>query len=91
MTTINLPLFSGLLATSTAAQVAAPEEMPAKMPSSLANLRAVAPAFSLVTWIISSTASGLYTSGTNPAPMPWILCDPGLPPDNTGEAMAPPQ
>ena len=26
------------------------------------------------------------TSGTNPAPIPWILCGPGLPPERTGES-----
>ena len=26
------------------------------------------------------------TWGKNPAPIPWILCGPGTPPDNTGEA-----
>ena len=25
-------------------------------------------------------------AGTKPAPMPWILCGPGLPPDSTGES-----
>ena len=36
-TTINFPLFSGLAATCNAANAAAPDEMPAKMPSSRAN------------------------------------------------------
>jgi hypothetical protein len=26
------------------------------------------------------------TPGTKPAPMPWILCGPGLPPDSTGDS-----
>jgi hypothetical protein len=26
------------------------------------------------------------TSGTKPAPMPWILCGPGWPPERTGES-----
>ena len=25
------------------------------------------------------------TSGTNPGPIPWILCGPGMPPESTGE------
>jgi len=25
------------------------------------------------------------TAGTKPAPMPWILCGPGLPPESTGD------
>ena len=28
------------------------------------------------------------TSGTNPAPIPWILCGPALPSDNTGDVAA---
>jgi len=32
----------------------------------------------------SSYTLVLSTPGTNPAPMPWILCGPGPPPDSTG-------
>ena len=62
-----------------------PDEMPASMPSSLASRRAVTPASSFLTRITSSIRSARSTSGTNPAPMPWILCGPGLPPERTGE------
>src|SRR2546426_8570746 len=51
--TIILPLFSGRFATSMAAQTLAPEEMPARMPSSLARRRAIAKESSLVTWMHS--------------------------------------
>ena len=59
--------------------------MPARIPSSLASLLAVAFASSSFTCTTSSIRSTLSTSGTNPAPIPWILCGPGLPPESTGE------
>ncbi len=34
----------------------------------------------------SSYTSVLRTPGTKPAPMPWILCGPGAPPERTGES-----
>ena len=36
--------------------------------------------------MIWSTAAALYVFGMNPAPIPWILCGPGLPPERTGES-----
>ena len=86
MTTTSFPAFSGRRATSKAAQTAAPEEIPAKMPSSRASLRAVAPASSSFTTMISSINSVFKTGGMKPAPMPWILCGPGRPPERTGLA-----
>ncbi len=47
------------------------------MPSSRASRRAISKASSLVTWTTSSMISVFSTSGTKPAPMPWILCGPG--------------
>lgn len=46
---MSLPAFSGLLARRTAASMAAPEEIPMNMPSSLAQRRAMAMAASLAT------------------------------------------
>ena len=73
MTTIVFPSFSGRLASSNPAQVAAPDEIPVKIPSSLASLNKVAPASSSFTGITSSTRSTSKTSGTKPGPIPWIL------------------
>ena len=36
--------------------------------------------------ITSSSSSRLSTAGTKPAPIPWILCGPGVPPDSTADA-----
>ena len=47
ITTISLPAFSGRLATCSAAQAAAPDEMPTSRPSSVARLRAMSNASSL--------------------------------------------
>src|SRR5215472_4241831 len=52
-TTINFPAFSGRLPTSTAATVAAPDEIPINNPSSSAKRRAILIASSLETWITS--------------------------------------
>ena len=86
MVTITLPRFSGRPATRTAAATLAPELMPARMPSSLARRRAQVKASSLVT--VSTPLSRLVSRflGMKPAPMPWILCGPGLPPEMTGES-----
>src|ERR1017187_10530467 len=83
-TTINLPACLGSRATFTAACTAAPEEMPTSRPSSLSSRRAMAKASSLVTWTTSSISSVFSTPGTNPAPIPWILCAPAAPPESTG-------
>ena len=53
-------------------------EMPQVMPSSLWSRRAISIASSLETVTISSTSDRSSTSGLKPAPMPWILCGPGL-------------
>ena len=39
------------------------------------------------TWTISSSRSVRSTFGTKPAPIPWILCGPGAPPESTGESV----
>ncbi len=56
------------------------------MPSSLARRRAMANASLLLIWITSSSTSVCRFCGMKPAPMPWILCGPGLPPLITGES-----
>lgn len=38
----------------------------------------------ICTWIVSSRISRFRFFGMKPAPIPWILCAPGLPPDMTG-------
>jgi hypothetical protein len=84
MVTIVFPLFSGRFASSIAAHTFAPEEMPARIPSSFASRRAIAKASSFVTWMHSVICACPPSSfrcrlfGTNPAPVPWILCGPGL-------------
>jgi hypothetical protein len=51
---------------------------PQRMPSSRARRRAIAMASSLETWSPPRRrARGRGSSGTKPAPMPWILCGPG--------------
>lgn len=85
MAIILFPLFSGLLASSKAAQVAAPDEIPAKIPSFLARLSKVSPASSSLTGIISSIKSVFRILGTNPAPIPWILWGPFSPLANVCE------
>src|ERR1017187_2707701 len=71
-TTISLPAFSGRGATWTAAQTAAPDEMPTSSPSSRAIRRAMSNAASFCTVRISSMRSSSRTTGTKPAPIPWI-------------------
>ena len=87
MTTIVLPAFSGRLATSSAAQTVAPDEMPPRMPSSAPRRRAVATAWSMfdVDDLVVD-ARGRGSSGTKFAPMPWILCGPGAPPLRMGDS-----
>ncbi len=53
-----------------AAATAAPQEIPARMPSSRASRRAYSIASSLLTCSISSTSDRSRLSGTKPAPMP---------------------
>ncbi len=56
------------------------------MPSSLQSRRAISPASSFFTTIVSSMTLVSSVFGTNPGPQPWILCGPGLPPEMTGES-----
>lgn len=53
-----------------AATTAAPEEMPHRMPSSLARRRAISMLSRLLTRTTSSKIVVSSTLGTNPAPMP---------------------
>ena len=81
-----LPLYSGRFASCRAAQSAAPEEMPTSTPSSLPTAFPTAKASSLATGITSSYTPVFRTSGTKPAPMPWILWGPAVPFVSTGES-----
>ena len=45
------------------------------------------PPLPVLTRTISFSRSMRSTEGMNPAPMPWILCGPGLPPDSTGDSV----
>ena len=45
---------------------------------------AMSMAASLLIWMISSMMPVSRMPGMKPAPMPWILCGPGLPPLSTG-------
>ena len=83
---MRFPLFSFLLATWTDASTAAPLLMPQKTPSSLAIRRAMSMASSPEIWITSSKSDVSAFPGMKPAPMPWILCGPGFPPDKTGDS-----
>ena len=76
--TRSFPWFSGRDATFTEAATAAPQEMPQVMPSSRWSRLAISTASSFVTCTTSSTTPRSRTSGLKPAPMPWILCGPGL-------------
>ena len=64
----------------------APVLIPAKTPSSRASRRPHSNASSFVTVITPLNSDVSRFFGTNPAPMPWILCGPGLPPLMTGES-----
>mmetsp|Transcript_28868 Transcript_28868/g.60631 ORF Transcript_28868/g.60631 Transcript_28868/m.60631 type:complete len:206 (-) Transcript_28868:456-1073(-) len=86
MATMRLPFISGRLPTRMAATTAAPEEMPTSTPSSLARRRAMAMASPDSTCTTSSTMAMSQLPGTNPAPMPCILCGPGFPPERTGDS-----
>ena len=37
-------------------------------------------------WITSFTNERSQLSGIKPAPMPWIICGPGGPPERTGDS-----
>ena len=81
-------MFSGLLATSNAACTAAPDDIPASIPSFCANAIVPLPASSSVTVIISSITSRSVVSATNPGLIPCILCEPFSPPLSTGDDAA---
>ena len=53
---------------------AAPDEIPAKIPSSFDKILAPSYASLLDTYVISSTYSFLRLFGVKLAPIPWILC-----------------
>src|SRR5208283_2210712 len=84
ITTISLPAFSARAATFSAATTAAPDEIPTRSPSASGSRRAILIASSFVTVMISSIKSVRRMLGTNPAPIPWILCGEGFPPESTG-------
>ena len=83
---MTLPLFSGRFASSIAPCRAAPEEIPTEMPSFFASSLAAAKASSPSALKISSYTFVFRTSGTKPAPIPWILCAPAFPSERTGES-----
>ena len=84
ITIILLFFISFLWATSIPAARAAPEEIPIVRPSTLAAALAVENAVSFAIWIISSINFLLIILGINPAPIPWILWGPAIPPEMTG-------
>ena len=65
----------------------APLLMPTSMPSSRAQRRAISRAGSGSTWITPSSSAVSRLVGMKPAPMPWIGCGDGAPPEITGEAV----
>mmetsp|Transcript_16919 Transcript_16919/g.43747 ORF Transcript_16919/g.43747 Transcript_16919/m.43747 type:complete len:329 (-) Transcript_16919:35-1021(-) len=83
MHTTVLPLFSGFFSISIDASTDAPELMPTISPSSAASRRAIPIASSPEICTTSSNKEMSALSGTNPAPIPWILCGPALPPEST--------
>ena len=74
------------MAISVDAKNAAPEDMPTNNPSLAVSIRTDLMASLSETFIISSIIPLFKISGTKPAPMPAILCLPGLPPERTGDA-----
>jgi hypothetical protein len=70
ITTIFLPAFSGLFPTATAAAIAAPEEIPTKIPSFAATVRANWIAVSPGTFWISLISEVSQFAGIKPAPIP---------------------
>ncbi len=63
-------LFSGRFEISRAPNIAAPDDMPHRIPSSFASLRAVSMASSFDTFIISSKRFVSRIFGIKPAPIP---------------------
>ena len=86
MTTMFLPAASGRAATCRAAQTAAPDEMPTRMPSFVPTARAVSIASGNSTSMTSSMTLWSRIAGTKFGPMPWILCGPGVPLVSSGES-----
>jgi hypothetical protein len=84
--TIRFPLFSGREPTRIAAKTEAPEEIPQNIPSSVASLRAMPIASAPETCTTSSIKDVSQFPGMKPAPIPWILCGPGDPPDSTADS-----
>jgi hypothetical protein len=80
----HLALVFGALGHFDGGATFAPVEMPTRNPSSFASRRAMANASSLLTWMHSTICGFPLLSfkwrffGTKPAPVPWILCGPGL-------------
>ncbi|GMT21377.1 hypothetical protein PFISCL1PPCAC_12674, partial [Pristionchus fissidentatus] len=70
LVTINLPLFSGREASSTAAQTLAPELIPPRIASSVASRLAIAIASSEFTLRASLYRVSSRIAGTKPAPIP---------------------
>ena len=70
MATMRLPAFSGRLATCVAARTEAPLEIPQKIPSWVARLRAISMASSPEIWMTSSNKLVSAFPGMKPAPMP---------------------
>mmetsp|Transcript_82105 Transcript_82105/g.166247 ORF Transcript_82105/g.166247 Transcript_82105/m.166247 type:complete len:335 (+) Transcript_82105:284-1288(+) len=85
--TMRFPLFSGRLATCVAASTEAPLEIPQKIPSWVAILRAISMASSPEIWMTSSSRLVSAFPGMKPAPMPWILWGPGFPPERTADSV----
>ena len=79
ITTKVLFLFSGLFNIWAAAQRAAPDEIPASIPSDLARHLTVWIASSSDIVRTSSIKERSNVSGIKPAPIPWILCFPATP------------
>jgi alkylation response protein AidB-like acyl-CoA dehydrogenase len=65
----------------------APELMPTSRPSTLALRRAQSLASAGLTWIAPSIDWVCRLPGMNPAPMPWIGCGAGWPPEITGDSV----
>ena len=65
-----LPWFSGRFASSEAAHIAAPDEMPTRSPSDCESRRLVRMASSSLTQMTSSTMARLKVEGIKLAPMP---------------------
>jgi len=81
---IREPFGSSFIFLATAASVA-PEEIPTKIPSSLATFCAYSKDSSFDTCMVPSRTSVCRLTGIKPAPIPWSGCGPGCPPLITGD------